>query len=205
MIIKGGEWDSCENLAFWELWINCPTQLLLLVVMFLKPPETSVASAARAARATPPHSLDTFGGLRTNSSSLSFGSSFRNLRRSATEAQLGLEFESAPEMEFEFEFLFQPGLKFTFELECEFDLDFEFKSEFVVEVALELELELASSSIHLPVFLPNVKKSTATREKQSLNSIFISILFENYLSGTQNLFQNDPLGGPNGAPVGISL
>ena len=61
-------------------------------------------------------------------------------------------------MESEFEFLFQPGVRFTFELECEFDLDFEFKSEFVVEVALELELELASSSIHLPVFLPNVKK-----------------------------------------------
>ena len=107
-------------------------------------------------------------------------------------------------MEFQFEFLFQPGLKFAFELECEFDLDFEFKSEFVVEVALELELELASSSIHLPVFLPNVKKSTATREKQSLNSTFISILFESYLSGTQNWFQNDPLGGPNGTPLGIS-
>ena len=107
-------------------------------------------------------------------------------------------------MEFEFEFLFQPGLKFTFELECEFDLDFEFKSEFVVEVALELELELASSSIHRPVFLPNVKKSTATREKPSLHSIFIIFLFENYLSGTQNWSQNDPLGGPNRTTLGKS-
>ena len=66
-------------------------------------------------------------------------------------------------MEFEFEFLFQLGLKRTFELEFEFD--FEFKLEFAFAVALELELELASSSIHLPAFLPSVKETTATREK----------------------------------------
>ena len=70
-------------------------------------------------------------------------------------------------MEFEFEFLFQPGLKFTFELEFKFEFDFEFKSEFAFEVALELEFELASSSIHLPAFLPSVKETTATREKNS--------------------------------------
>ena len=68
-------------------------------------------------------------------------------------------------MEFEFEFLFQPGLKFTFELEFEFELDFEFKSEFAFEVALESEFEFASSTIHLPAFLPSVKETTATREK----------------------------------------
>ena len=76
-------------------------------------------------------------------------------------AQLGLEFGEVSKMEFEFEFLFQPGLKFTFELE----FDFEFKSEFAFEVALELEFELASSSIHLPAFLPSVKEPTATCEK----------------------------------------
>ena len=76
-----------------------------------------------------------------------------NLRRSATEAQLGLEFGGVSKMEFEFEFLFRPGLKFAFELECEFEFDFEFKSEFAFEVALELEFELPSSPIHLPAFL----------------------------------------------------
>ena len=68
-------------------------------------------------------------------------------------------------MEFESEFLFQPGLKFTFELECDLDFDFESKLEFAFAVALELELELASSSIHLPAFLPSVKETTATRVK----------------------------------------
>ena len=72
-----------------------------------------------------------------------------NLRRSATEAQLGLEFGGVSKMEFEFEFLFQSGLKPTFKLEFEF----EFKSEFAFEVALELEFELASSSIPLPALL----------------------------------------------------
>ena len=95
--------------------------------------------AAAAARATPPYPLDTFGGLRTNFSSLSFGSSFRNMRRSATEAQLGLEFGGVSKMEFEFdfEFLFPSGLQFTFKLEFEFEFefDFEFKSELAFEVA----------------------------------------------------------------------
>ena len=59
----------------------------------------------------------------------------RNLRRSATEAQLGLEFGGVSEMEFEFELLFQPGLKFTFKLEFEFEFDSEFKSELAFEVA----------------------------------------------------------------------
>ena len=68
-------------------------------------------------------------------------------------------------MEFEFEFLFQPELKFTFELEFEFELDLKFKSEFAFEVALELEFELASSSIHLPAFLSNVKETTAICEE----------------------------------------
>ena len=72
---------------------------------------------------------------------IAFGQSY--LRRSATEAQLGLEFGEVSKMEFEFEFLFQPGLKFTFDLE--FELDFELKSELAFEVALELEYELASS------------------------------------------------------------
>ena len=58
-----------------------------------------------------------------------------NLRRSATEAQLGLEFGGVSKIEFEFEFLFRPWLKFTFELECEFD--FGVKSEFPVEVVPE--------------------------------------------------------------------
>ncbi len=73
------------------------------------------------------------------------------LRRSATEAQLGLEFGGVSKMDFEFEFLFQPGLKRTFELEFEFDF--------------ELELELASSSIYLPAFLRSVKETTAALEK----------------------------------------
>ena len=60
---------------------------------------------------------------------------YKNLRRSATEAQLGLEFGGVSKIEFEFEFLFQPWLKFTFELECEFD--FGVKSEFAVEVVPE--------------------------------------------------------------------
>ena len=87
------------------------------------------------------------------------------MRRSATEAQLGLEFGGVSKMESEFGFLLQSGLKFTFELEFEFEFDFEFKSELALEVAPELEFELASSSIHLPAFLPSVKETTATREK----------------------------------------
>ena len=85
-----------------------------------------------------------------------------HLRRSATEAQLALEFGgvSKMEFEFEFEFLFRPGLKLTFE----FEFDFELKSEFAFEVALEFELELASS-IHLPAFLSSVKETTAICEK----------------------------------------
>ena len=75
-------------------------------------------------------------------------------------------------MEFEFEFLFQSGLKVTFGLEFEFEFDFEFKSEFALEVPLELELELASSSIHLPAFLPSVKETTATREKTDIELNF---------------------------------
>ena len=83
------------------------------------------------------------------------------LRRSATEAQLGLEFGGVSKMEFEFEFLFQPGLKFTFELEFEFA--FELKSGFAFELLLKLKFalvvvfevtfELASSSTHLPALL----------------------------------------------------
>ena len=69
------------------------------------------------------------------------------------------------EFEFENEFLFQPGLKLTFELKFEFEFAFEFKLEFAFAVALVLELELASSSIHLPAFLPNVNETTATCEK----------------------------------------
>ena len=107
-------------------------------------------------------------------------------------------------MEFEFEFLFRPGLKFTFELEFKFEFDFEFKSEFAFEVALELEFELASLLIPLAAFRPSATETTATCEKHSLSSISISILFEHHLSGTQNGSQNDPLGGPNGTPLGIS-
>ena len=109
-------------------------------------------------------------------------------------------------MEFEFEFLFQPGLKFTFELECEFDLDFEFKSEFVVEVARSSwsSNSLLLQFISLTCSCQTPKKYRDARTKQPLNSIFTSIWFESYLSGTQNWSQNDPLGGPNGAPLGIA-
>ena len=104
-----------------------------------------------------------------------------DLRRSATEAQLGSEFGNVLRMEFEF------------------------KLESAFAVALNLELELAtSSSTHLPTFLSSAKETTATCEKHSLSSIFISILFEHHLSGTQNGSQNDPLGDPNGTPLGIS-
>ena len=79
-------------------------------------------------------------------------------------SELGLEFGGVSKMEFEFEFKFrfQPGLKFTFKLEFEFEFDFGLKSELAFEVAPELEFELASSSIHLPAFLSNVKGTTAT-------------------------------------------
>ena len=92
--------------------------------------------------------------------------------------QLGLEVVEVSKMEFEFEFLFQPGLKVTFEVEFEFD--FELKSEIALEVASELEFEFASSSTPLPAFLSSVNETTATCDKKpSLNSIFMSILFEN--------------------------
>ena len=42
------------------------------------------------------------------------------LRRSATEAQLGLEFESAWSIEFEFEFYLEFELEFAFEVEFKF-------------------------------------------------------------------------------------
>ncbi len=82
-----------------------------------------------------------------------------NLRRSATEAQFGLELGGVSKMEFEIEFLFQPGLNFTFELEFGFEFKSEFtfelllKFEFALEVAFEVTFELASSSTHLPALL----------------------------------------------------
>ena len=98
-------------------------------------------------------------------------------------------------MEFEFEFLFQSGLKFTFEL----------KSEFAFEVARS---SWSSNSLLHQFISPRScqapKKLPGSAKKQSLISMFTSIWSENYLSGTQNGSQNDPLGGPNGTPLGIS-
>ena len=59
----------------------------------------------------PHHPLDTFGGLRTN------------LRRSATEAQLGLVIEFASEIELLFESRFE--LKFEVAFDSEFRFEFE--------------------------------------------------------------------------------
>ena len=71
-----------------------------------------VPDAAVPPRATPPYPLDTFGGLRTNFSSINPSDRASviiiiNLRRSATEARLGLVFEGLSEMDFGFRRRFQ--------------------------------------------------------------------------------------------------
>ena len=107
--------------------------LLALSLQRYASPGSRCTAAARAARATPPHPLDTCGGLRTNSSSLSFGSSFRNekndLRRSATEAQLGLAFEFESEIELHFEFQFKHEFEYELVFDSELRLEFEFEFE----------------------------------------------------------------------------
>ena len=73
------------------------------------------------------------------------------LRRSATEAQLGLAFEFASQIEFlielelqfelEIQFEFEFEFRFEFEFEFEFDIDFEFRFEFKFEFEFELQFE----------------------------------------------------------------
>ena len=57
-----------------------------------------------------------------------------NLRRSATEAQLGLEFESTFKTVFEFELEYELKPKSTFDFGFDFEFDFEPVFEFVLRV-----------------------------------------------------------------------
>ena len=74
-----------------------------------------------------------------------------HLRRTATEAQLGVAFEFASPIEFlielelqfelEIQFEFEFEFRFEFEFEFEFDIDFEFRFEFKFEFEFELQFE----------------------------------------------------------------